>query len=64
MSLLEFKTEQINALQKRVHELEVNNLQLSTWVFELADDDTPKEYKELVLQEYGKYTVDLITNYK
>ena len=59
--LIEYKNAQISALQRRVYDLEVKNLQLGTWVFELADEDTPKEYKEQVLLELQDYTIEFLT---
>lgn len=46
--LIDFKNQQIQSLQKRVSELEEHKIQLETWVYELCDDDTPKEYKDNV----------------
>ena len=62
--LIEFKNAQISALQKEVYDLQVKNLQLATWVYELADEDTPKEYKENVLKEREDYMIDFITQNK
>jgi len=62
--LIEYKNAQISALQRRVYDLEVKNLQLGTWVFELADEDTPKEYKEQVLLELQDYTIEFLTQNK
>lgn len=47
--LLTFKNNQIKALQDEVARLNERNVQLSTWVFELCDDETPREYKDQVL---------------
>ena len=59
--LIEYKNAQISALQKRVYDLEVKNLQLGTWVFELGDVDTPREYKEEVLREINNHMIDHVT---
>ena len=59
--LIEFKNAQIKALQKQVYNLEVKNLQLATWVYELGDPDTPKEYVNEVLKERDNYMIDYIT---
>lgn len=62
--LIEFKNAQIKALQKQVYELELKNLQLATWVYELGDKDTPREYIEEVLKERDNYMIDYITKTK
>jgi cell division protein FtsB len=59
--LITFKNAQIKALQKEVYDLQVKNLQLATWVYELADEDTPKEYKREVLKERDNFMIDYIT---
>ena len=52
--LLTFKNHQIKALQDEVTRLKEHNIQLSTWVFEVCDEDCPKEYRELVRTEVTK----------
>jgi hypothetical protein len=52
--LITFKNAQIAQLQSRVSELEIDNIQLSTWIFEVCDEDCPKEYREQVLIESNK----------
>jgi len=49
--LITFKNAQIDRLQSKVAELERNNTQLCTWLFEVCDEDCPKEYREQVLIE-------------
>ena len=52
--LTEFKNRQIEALQKEVAELNRIKYQYATWIQELADTDTPQEYKNEVLREVIK----------
>lgn len=42
--LVDFKNNQIEALQKRV-------LTLETWILELTDKDCPNEYKKIIRTE-------------
>lgn len=42
--LVDFKNEQIEALQKRV-------LVLETWILELTDKDCPSDYKRIIRNE-------------
>ena len=60
---MDYKNAMIEALQKRVHELEVKNVQLGTWVYELADEDTPKAYKDNVVAEVNNYMIDKLTDF-
>jgi|TARA_B110000967_G_C18847815_1_gene542939 cell division protein FtsB len=52
--LISFKNAQIEALQREVDLLKKSNTQLETYVFELTDEDVPKEYKSVVRQEILK----------
>ena len=45
--LLRFKTEQVEALQKRVAILE-------TWILELTSDSCPSDYKRVIREELLK----------
>ena len=49
-----YKNAQIERLQARVLELEVDKTQLCTWLFEVCDEDCPKEYREVVREEMNK----------
>ena len=46
--LLNYKEARIEALLRRVNELELQNEKLTTYIFELCDKDCPKEYKQVV----------------
>tara|TARA_B110000977_G_scaffold39937_1_gene53692 strand:- start:210 stop:377 length:168 start_codon:yes stop_codon:yes gene_type:complete len=52
--LISFKNAQIQALQNEVALLKNTNTQLETYVFELTDEDVPKEYKSVIRQEMFK----------
>ncbi len=52
--LIDFKNAQINALQKRVFELESKVADYETYIFELTDKDCPKEYKQIIKNELLK----------
>jgi hypothetical protein len=46
--LLSYKEARIEALLRRVNDLELQNEKLTTYIFELCDKDCPKEYKTVV----------------
>jgi hypothetical protein len=46
--LLNYKEARIEALLRRVNELELQNEKLTTYIFELCDKDCPEEYKQVV----------------
>jgi hypothetical protein len=46
--LLSYKEARIEALLRRVNELELQNEKLTTYIFELCDKDCPEEYKQVV----------------
>ena len=52
--LVDFKNYQIKALQDKVSELEKLNTTLHTWVFELTQDNCPKEYAKVLRTELTK----------
>lgn len=52
--LIDFKNAQINALQKRLFELETKVGEYETYIFELTDKDCPQEYKQIVKNELLK----------
>jgi hypothetical protein len=53
-NLISYKDARIEALLKRVNELETQNEQLTTWVFELTMDECPDEYKQVIRNEVLK----------
>ena len=52
--LIDFKNAQINALQKRLFELETKVGEYETYIFELTHKDCPQEYKQIVKNELLK----------
>ena len=49
--ILSYKDARIESLMKRVSELEKDNEQLTTWIFELCDPDCPSDYKQVIAKE-------------
>lgn len=49
--LLEFKEARIEALLNEVKRLQLQNEQLSTYIYELTDSSCPVEYKKVVKTE-------------
>ena len=52
--LVDYKNYRIDALQKKVFELERKTSTLETYIFELTDKDCPEEYKNIVKHELLK----------
>ncbi len=52
--LIDFKNAQIEALQKKVFELETKVSTYETYIFELTDKDCPTQYKDIVKNELLK----------
>lgn len=52
--LIDFKNQQIQALQDSNAEKEARIAILETWIFELTDDKCPKEYKQVIRTELLK----------
>ena len=46
--LLSYKEARIEALLKEINRLELENEKLTTYVFELCDNDCPDDYKKIV----------------
>lgn len=51
MTLSEYKNNRIKALEAEVLRLNLETDRLSTFIYELLDDDCPKEYKDVVATE-------------
>lgn len=49
--LFDLKNRQINELQEKLYIAQNRITQLETYIFELCDNDCPKEYKHVVKQE-------------
>ena len=49
--LIDYQRFQVEALQKRICELEKNLNEVKTYVFELCEDDCPLEYKTIIKQQ-------------
>jgi hypothetical protein len=49
--LIDYQRFQVEALQKRICELEKNLNEVKTYVFELCEDDCPEEYKTIIKQQ-------------
>lgn len=49
--LIDYQRFRVEALQKRICELEKNLSEVKTYVFELCEDDCPKEYKTIIKQQ-------------
>jgi hypothetical protein len=49
--LLDYNRFRMDAMQKRICELESTLNTLETYCFELADDKCPKEYKTIIKKE-------------
>lgn len=52
--LIDFKNQQIQALQDSNAEKEARIAILETWIFELTDDNCPREYKKVIRTELLK----------
>lgn len=52
--LVDFKNAQIKALQGSNAKKEVRIAILETWIFELTDDNCPKDYKQVIRTEVLK----------
>lgn len=49
--LVNFKETKITKLQQEITDLKCTISKLETYIHELADEDCPKEYKQIVLTE-------------
>jgi hypothetical protein len=49
--LIDYQRFQVEALQKRICELESKLNEVKTHIFELCDEDCPKEYKTIIKQK-------------
>ena len=49
--IMSWKDAHIEALQKNKSELEAENQQLVSWIFELCDPDCPDDYKRVIAAE-------------
>ena len=49
--LIDFKNQQIEALQDSNAQKEERIAILETWIFELTDDKCPRDYKKLIRKE-------------
>lgn len=50
-NLISYKEARIEALLRKVEELEVKNEKLTTYIFELCDKDCPEDYKRVVQRD-------------
>ena len=49
--LIDYQRFQVEALQRKVCELESKLNEVKTYVFELCEDDCPEEYKTIIKQQ-------------
>lgn len=52
--LVDFKNQQIEALQESNAQKEARIAILETWIFELTDDKCPRDYKQVIRTELLK----------
>jgi len=52
--LIDFKNQQIEALQNKNAQQEARIAILETWIFELTDDKCPRDYKKVIRTELLK----------
>lgn len=53
-NLVSFKDARIEALQKKVIELQKEKQQLETFIFEVCDPECPQTYRHVVMSEVAK----------
>lgn len=56
--LIQFKTHQIEALQKKLYELESRITLLESYLFEVTDKDCPQDYRQIIRNEVFKTDKD------